>query len=105
MGVLRFIFVGIGPAGGIEIVVAIAVSDQFTAGGIGFFGDSYRIGSHVGDQTRRFASDIDTLIQLLSDGYGAAGLEIEDIGRFLLQGAGDEGRWWFQKAVSPFDIA
>ena len=49
-------------------------------------GDTERVGSHVGDQTCRAHSlDFNTLVQLLRDLHGAAGLKAQLPGRLLLE--------------------
>ena len=53
-------------------------------------GDSYRVGSHISDETAGFALYFDSLVQLLCNSHRALDRKTQSPGGILLQGTGDE---------------
>ena len=90
LGILRFGGVNTRTIGKISLAELI-VND---GAGLGdrFRRNLYAVGSHIGDETRRLAVDLDAFIEALGNLHGAAGGETKLARSFLLNGRGGEGR-------------
>ena len=78
--------------GGI-VILSVAADDHLLGGGQSLFGETQRVGPHVGDQAYgALPLNVHALIELLGHSHGAAGRHVELPAGLLLEGGGDEGR-------------
>ena len=65
--------------------------------------ERHRVGAHVGDETDAALADVLSLVELLRETHGAAGVEAELAGRLLLERRGGEGRGRVAPALLAVD--
>ena len=81
-------------AAGLTVICgAVSAADCVSGCGQRFFGDTQRVGTHVGDKADgTFAGNLHALIELLRDHHRAARSHVELAGRLLLERRRDKGR-------------
>lgn len=68
-----------------QIFFAVGFGDEFVALGARFFGNTKRVGTHIGDKTHcAVAFDVDAFVKLLRDFHRAFALEAEFARALLL---------------------
>ena len=88
------------------VFFAVAAADDFSRSGKGFFGNTKRVRSHIGDETHgAFFSQLDAFIELLGKHHRALRGQIQLSRRLLLQARGDKRRRGIFPALGLLDAA
>ncbi len=73
-----------------DVLVPVLLLDPSLDLGLGFGRDARRVGTHIGDQTRRaFVPELDTFVEVLGHAHGAAWRKTQPARGILLQRRGD----------------
>ena len=83
----------LGAARRADVLLAVLLLDPAFGLGVGVGRDPRRVGTHVGDETRRsFRAELDAFVQLLRDPHRGEGPHPQPARRVLLQGRRDVRR-------------
>ncbi len=75
-----------------HVILAVILADHRPDAGNGFWRHVDAVGTHISNETDRFAADVDALIQTLRDPHGVRWRKAELAARLLLKRRGGEGR-------------